>query len=128
MDGLPLQSGAQLAVDTTLVCALRRDGTPVGPAAQQDGVVLQSARRREEMRMFLSLLARAKVRCENPLLHKRIQQAWRLRCALLSCTTASAVASSMLELLGARGADGDTSARCGAGFPLRRVGGVSLAG
>ena len=140
VDGLPLHSGAQLAVDTTLVCALHRDGTPVGRAAQQDGVVLQSARRRKERtypellgrrarsklvvlavevggrwsetRMFLSLLARAKVRCENPLLRKRIQQAWRLRWgALLSCTTACAVASSMLELPGARGADGDTPAQ-----------------
>ena len=84
--------------------ALHRDGTPVGRAAQQDGVVLQSARRRkertypellgrrarsklvvlavevggrwsEETTMFLSLLARAKVRCENPVLRKRIQQA-----------------------------------------------------
>ena len=43
VDGLPLHSGAQLAVDTTL-CALHRDGTPVGRAAQQDGVVLQSPR------------------------------------------------------------------------------------
>ena len=58
------------------------------------------------------LLARAKARCERPLLRKRIQQAWRLRCgALLSCTTACAVVSSMLELLGARGADGDTPAQ-----------------
>ena len=116
VDGLPLHSGAQLAVDTTLVCALHRDGTPVGCAAQQDGVVLQSARPRkertypkllggrarsklvvlavevggrwsEETRMFLSLLARAKVRGENPLLRERVQQAWRLRWgALLSCT------------------------------------------
>ena len=38
VDGLPLHRGAQLAVDTTLVCAL-----PVGRAAQQDGVVLESA-------------------------------------------------------------------------------------
>ena len=43
VDGLPLHSGAQLTVDTTLVCALHRDSTPVGRAAQQDGVVLQSA-------------------------------------------------------------------------------------
>ena len=38
VDGLPLHSGAQLAVHTTLVCALHRDGTPVGRAAQ-DGCV-----------------------------------------------------------------------------------------
>ena len=101
-------------------------------ASQQDGVVLQSRRRKErkypellsklvvltvevggrsfeETRKFLCLLARAKVRCENTLLRKRIQQPWRLQWgALLSCTTACAVASSMLELPGARGADGDT--------------------
>ena len=57
VDGLPLHSGAQLAVDTTLVCALYRDGTPVDRAAQQDGVVLQSARRRKE-RTYPELLGR----------------------------------------------------------------------
>ena len=144
VDGLPLHSGAQLAVDTTLVCALHRDGIPVGRAAQQDGVVLQSARAlapscwvdepvpswlsslcrwSEETRMFLSLLARAKVRGENPLLRKRVQQAWRLRWgALLSCTTACAVASSMLELPGARGADGDTPAQHGVEQDFRLAG------
>ena len=133
-----LSTVVQLAVDTTLVCALHKDGTPVGLAAQKDGVLLQSARRRKERtypellgrrarskllvlavevggrwsektRMFLSSLARAKVRGENPLLRKRVQQAWRLRwAALLSCTTACAVASSLLEL---PGADGDTPAQ-----------------
>ena len=33
VDGFPLHSGAQLAVDTTLVCDLHRDGTLVGRAA-----------------------------------------------------------------------------------------------
>ena len=97
VDGLPLFGGAQLAMDTTLVCALHRDGTPVGRAAETDGVALKTARRRkerpypellgrraraklvvlavevggrwsEETRTFLSLLARAKVRSENHLL------------------------------------------------------------
>ena len=36
VDGLPLFGGAQLAVDTTLVCALRRDGRPTR-AAVEDG-------------------------------------------------------------------------------------------
>ena len=27
VDGLPLRGGAQLAIDTTMVCALHRDGT-----------------------------------------------------------------------------------------------------
>ena len=37
VDGLPLFSGAQLAVDTTSVCALRRDGRPTTRAAVEDG-------------------------------------------------------------------------------------------
>ena len=37
VDGLPLFGGAQLAVDTTLVCALRRDGRPTTRAAVEDG-------------------------------------------------------------------------------------------
>ena len=44
-----------------------------------------------------------------PLLRKRAEQAWRLRWgSMLSCTAARAVAASLLELLGARGADGAT--------------------
>ena len=48
VDGLPLFGGCQLAVDTTLVCALHCDGSPHGAAADADGVVLQVARRRKE--------------------------------------------------------------------------------
>ena len=61
IDGLPLFGGAQLAVDTTLVCALHRDGTPVGRAA--DGVALKAARRRKERRCpeLLGRRARAKL-------------------------------------------------------------------
>ena len=47
VDGLPLFGGCQLAVDTTLVCALHCDGSH-GAAADADGVVLQFARRRKE--------------------------------------------------------------------------------
>ena len=46
--GLPLFGGSQLAVDTTLVCALHGDGTPHAGAADTDGVVLSRARRRKE--------------------------------------------------------------------------------
>ena len=152
VDGLPLFGGAQLAVDTTLVCALHRDGTPVGRAAETDGVALKAARRRkerrcpellgrraraklvvlavevggrwsEETRTFLSLLVRGKARSENHLLRNRVQQAWRLRWgSLLSCTTACAVASSMLELPGARGADGNTPALHDVEQDFRHVG------
>ena len=47
-DGLPLFQGAQLAVDTTLVSALRRDGVPHSRAENHDGAVLDAARRRKE--------------------------------------------------------------------------------
>ena len=137
-DGLPLFGGAQLAVDTTLVCALRRDGNPTRNAADEDGVALRRARHRkertypelvgrrararlvviavevggrwsEEARSFLSQLAKARARGENKLLRKRAEQAWRLRWgSLLACTAARAVAMSLLELPGARGADGAT--------------------
>ena len=45
---LPLFHGAQVAVDTTLVSPLRRDGTPHARCAVEDGVVLMQARRRKE--------------------------------------------------------------------------------
>ena len=48
VDGLPLFGGCQLAVDTTLVCALHCDGSPHGAVADADGVVLQAARRWKE--------------------------------------------------------------------------------
>ena len=130
-DGLPLFGGAQLAIDTTLVCALRRDGNPTSHAAEEDGAALRRARQRkertypelvgrraramfvvlavemggrwsEEARNFLSQLARARARGEIPLLRKRAEQAWRLRWgSMLSCTAARAVAASLLELPGA---------------------------
>ena len=94
VDGLPLFGGAQLAVDTTLVCALRSDGRPTTRAAVEDGAKVTRARRRKETTFpelvgrhararlvvlgvevggrfstetesFLSQLARAKARCEN---------------------------------------------------------------
>ena len=107
-------------------------------AADEDGVVLAVARRTKETRCpelvgfrararlvvlgfevgrrwsgetqrFVSLLARAKARCEVWLLRRRAEQAWRLRWgSLLSCTVARAVAQSLLELPGVSGADGET--------------------
>ena len=47
VDGLPLRGGAQLAVDTTLVCALHADGTPRRNAALVDGVALKAAKRKK---------------------------------------------------------------------------------
>ena len=47
-DGLPLFGGVQLASDTTLVSAVRQDGTPRPGATVRDGVALREARRRKE--------------------------------------------------------------------------------
>ena len=47
-DGLTLWRGAQLAIDTTLVSPLRRDGTTRARAANHDGAALEDARRRKE--------------------------------------------------------------------------------
>ena len=40
-DGLPLFGGAQLAIDSTLVSAIRQDGTPRPGATARDGVALR---------------------------------------------------------------------------------------
>ena len=45
---LTLWRGAQLAIDTTLVSPLRRDGTARARAANHDGAALEDARRRKE--------------------------------------------------------------------------------
>ena len=137
VDGLPLYGGCQLAIDTTLVCAMHCDGSPHQGAAERDGVVLTAARRRKERRYpelvgphsrarlvvlamevggrwssetrsFLAQLAKARSRREVPLLRKRVEQAWRLRWgAILGCAAARAVAASLLELRGSPGADGE---------------------
>ena len=49
-DGLPLFGGAQFAVDTTVVSALRSDGTARPRAAHTAGVALEAAPRRKERR------------------------------------------------------------------------------
>ena len=50
MDGLPFFQGAQLAVDTTLVCPLFREGEAKPRTATTSGVCLKVARRRKEAR------------------------------------------------------------------------------
>ena len=118
-DGLPLFGGAQLAVDTTLVWPLHADGSR--HAADSDGAVLATARRRkertyselvgpesrarlvvlaletggrwsDEAMAFVRLLARAKVRSEPRILKKR---RWL---TMLGCAAARALAASLLEL------------------------------
>ena len=48
VDGLPLFQGAQLAVNTTLVCPLTREGAAKPRSAVVSGVCLRVARRRKE--------------------------------------------------------------------------------
>ena len=140
VDGLPLFGGAQLAVDTTFVCALKSDGRPTTRAAVEDGAKLARARMRKEAtypelvgrrtrarlvvlgvevggrfsvetQSFLSQLARAKAHGENSVLRRIVEQAWRWRWgSLLACTVARAVASSLLELPYSHSTDGDTPA------------------
>ena len=137
VDGLPLFSGRQLAVDATLVGALHADGSARPRAANEDGAALVAARRRKERtypelvrpgsrarlvvlageiggrwssetRTFLSQLAEAHSREEIPLMQRRVEQAWRLRWgSMLACASARAVASSLLELRRPHGADGE---------------------
>ena len=47
-DGFSIFGGAQLAIDTTLVCPLSRDGTARRGAASRDGISLTAARQRKE--------------------------------------------------------------------------------
>ena len=138
VDGLPLFGGCQLAVDATIVSALHCDGSPHQGAENIDGVLLERARRRKERtypelvgprrrarlvvlgieaggrmsaetRSFLPQLAKACARQEIPLMRKRAEQAWRMRWgAILSCESARAVESSLLNVQSAVGADGDT--------------------
>ena len=84
----------------------------LGPRRRARLVVLGievGGRMSTEMRSFLTQLAKARARQETPLMRKRAEQAWRMRWgAILSCTTARAVASFLLNVQSAVGADGDT--------------------
>ena len=48
VDGLTLFDGAQLAIDTTLVSPLKRDGTARRRAADHNGAALEDARRKKD--------------------------------------------------------------------------------
>ena len=126
-DGLTLWHGAQLAIDTTLVSPLHRDGSARARAADHNGAVLVQARRRkertypelsgeggrarlvvlaaevggrwnEETATFLSALAKAKA-LESPLvLQGRVQAAYIRRwSAVLACSAARAFSLSLLD-------------------------------
>ena len=136
-EGLPIFGSMQLAIDTTLVCALHRNGTARRGAAARDGVALHAARRRKERTypelvgphsrarlvvlagevggrwsaetaMFLRLIAKAKARTEPPVLRLTAELAWRARWgSILACAAARALAWSLLGLRGGPGANGD---------------------
>ena len=118
VDGLPLRGGAQLAVDTTLVCARREAKKKSSTARWGWRLKLPSAGRSprvvlavevggrwsEQTRAFLSQLAHTRARQETRLMRKRAEKAWRLRWGgMLACAAAKAVASSLLDLFGGDG-------------------------
>ena len=99
VDGLPLFNGAQLAVDTTFVSPIRRDGVPRPRAHEVNGIALKHARRDHiprtrrrarlvvlagevggrfstETAQFLSDLAWAKTQGVSDLLRGRARSAW----------------------------------------------------
>ena len=134
-DGLPLFHGAQLAVDTTIVCTVRGDGAPRRQCAPTDGAALAQVRRRKELRYpeltgehgrarlvvlacetggrwsdeahdFLRQLARARARSEPLEIRAIARRAWFRRwCTAMSCCAAQAFALSLLERRGGLGAD-----------------------
>lgn len=136
-DGLPLFHGAQLAIDTTLVSALKRDGRPRPGAADIDGAACTAARRRKEATYpelsgrggrtrlvvvalevggrwsreawsFVVHLARARSRAEPEALRKRAQQAWHRRfVSILAVAAQRAFCESLLERQSGTGSDGD---------------------
>ena len=126
-DGLTLWQGAQLAIDTTLVSPLRRDGSARPRAADHDGAALEDARRRKERTYpeltgdggrarlvvlaaevggrwsietahFLASLAKAKAEAAPDVLRGRVQQAYVRRwSALLACSAIRAFSASLLD-------------------------------
>ena len=138
VDGLPLFQGAQMAIDTTLVCPLTREGVAQPRTATVNGARLEVARRRKEARypelagdrgrarlvvlagevggrfsdetaQFLRALASAKVREVPQLLQGRAHAAWLRRwSAMLACAAARAYALSLLDRDCSAGVDGPT--------------------
>ena len=127
-NNLPLYGGAQLAIDTTIVSALRGDGAPRAGASEHPGVAIrhaESKKRRtypelcgsqararltifavevggrwsEEAWRLVRLLARARARSEPALLKASAEAAWKRRwTAMLAVAAQRAVAQSLLEL------------------------------
>ena len=126
-DGLSLFQGAQLAIDTTLVSALRADGTPRPRATTTPGAALDEARTRKETTyhelvgegsraklvvlaaegggrwsvetaQFVGALAASQARSAPEIMQASVAHAWRHRWRrMLACAAAKAFASSLLE-------------------------------
>ena len=136
-DGLSIFGGAQLAIDTTLVCPLSRDGTARRGAASRDGISLTAARQRkertypelsgeggrarlvvlaaevggrwsDETAQFLRALSKSKAASAPALMKGRTQAAWFRRWgSIMACSAARAFAVSLLEQRSAPGTGGD---------------------
>ena len=133
VDGLQLFGGTQLAIGTTLVSAVRQDGTPRPGATVRDG---GEARRRKERvypeltgvggrarlvviagevggrwssetAHFLSTLAAAKARSVPQVLQVRARMAWKTEMGDLSCAAARSFALSLGEVRASPGVDGE---------------------
>ena len=126
-NGLPIWHGSQVAVDTTLVSALRRDGTARPNAHDTPGIALAAIRRRKRRRYheiiradrcrlvvfglevggrwsdealeLLRKLARARSRSEPIWLRQAAAQSWAHRwSATISVAAQRAFAASLLHL------------------------------
>ena len=126
-NGLPLWRGAQVAVDTTLVSPVRRDGSPRGRASEVAGVALREAERDKRRTYpeltdsnrcrlqvlalevggrwsssainFVRLLARARARSVPVGLRSAARQAYTQRWGgMLAVAAQRALAASLLEL------------------------------
>ena len=137
-DGLPLFHGAQSAIDTTMVSAVRRDGLPRPRSVRDDGAALATARRLKERthpeltgqfgrarlvvlacevggrwlgetQAFLRQLAKFKARTEALPQQSRARAAWLLwRRTMLACSGAGALAQSLMEVRPSGRCDGPT--------------------
>ena len=136
-NGLPLFKGAQLAIDTTIVCPVGRDGTAHARAADVDGISLEQARARKERRYpeligiggraklvvfaletggrwsdeawrFIHLLSKARARSDPKMLQKQAAIGWAKRWqGLLAVSAQKAFAGSLLEQKATHGMDGE---------------------
>ena len=136
-NGLPLFKGAQLAIDTTIVCPVGRDSTAHARAADEDGVSLEQARVRKERRYpelngvggrarlvvfaletggrwsdeawnFIHLLSKARARSDPKLLQRQAAIGWAKRWqSLLAVFAQKAFAASLPEQKATYGMDGE---------------------